>query len=201
MPVVRFFALAIVFFALTSFGQPDLPKSFTDLLSRGDMMFETPDSMVSTPVIPNRPMAYNYALKYPAKNFEVRFAVRPTDEMWKQFKLTENDKKKDNVNYNPDSAYMSAFQTTLLNISATSELPKITDFEKNAVKEEFGADWGGTAFVYPSKLFGQNYKYCMVVCIHKNHAGDAFIFFLSDSKDGFNELVLPAFHALKFNNF
>lgn len=54
--------------------------------------------------------------------------------------------------------------------------------------------------VYPSKEFGKGYSYCMIVCIHKNHAGDAFIFFLSDTKEGFNEMVAPAFHALRFNN-
>jgi hypothetical protein len=38
----------------------------------------------------------------------------------------------------------------------------------------------------------------MVVAIHKDNLADVYIFYLSDTKIGFNELVEPAFHSLKF---
>jgi hypothetical protein len=48
------------------------------------------------------------------------------------------------------------------------------------------------------KEFGQNYKYCMLVALHKSNIGDAYYFYLSDTKDDFNNNMDPAFHSLKF---
>ena len=45
---------------------------------------------------------------------------------------------------------------------------------------------------------GQKYKYCMVVAIHKDNLADAYIFYLSDTKDEFLELMKPAFYSLIF---
>ncbi len=195
-------ASTVVLF-LTSFAPQDLPKTFTDLLSRADMMFEAPKDLVPTPVVFNHAMSYEYALKYPDKNFEIRYAVRPADNLWKEYYAAEKNKKKGDINISPDSMYTAAFQSIIANAS-NGEYPKITEFQKAAVKAEFNADWGGTAFLHPRKEFGQDYKYCMVVAIHKNKAGDAYIFYLSDSENefsdtGFKEHVLPAFYSLLFN--
>jgi len=199
MSFVKIAIVSLIIFLLTSFTPVSLPKAFTDLLSRADMMFEAPDSLLPAKIIENKSMTYEYAIKYPDKNFEVRYAVRPSDHLWKEFELAEKTRKKGDINTNPDSAYLSLFQTVILNCSG-GEFREITAFEKAAVKSEFNADWGGTVFFHPRKEFGQQYKYCMVVALHKSRAGDAFIFYLSDTRDNFNDLVLPAFHSLRFNN-
>jgi hypothetical protein len=186
-------------FALTSFATDSLPKTFTDLLTRTNMVFESPDSVASTPLIYTHAISYEYAIKYPHKNFEVRYDVKPSDNAWKEYELHKKEIKKGDINTNPDSTCLSAFQTIILNVSGT--LPNVTEFDKTSVKQEFNADWGGTVAVVPRKEFAQNYKYCMIVALHKSHKGDAYIFFLSDSPDGFNESVATVFHALKFKAF
>ncbi len=163
------------------------------------MVFESPDSLISTPIIFTHAMSYEYAIKYPGKNFEIRYAVRPSDNLWKEYERNIKNIKKCDINTNPDSTFLSAFETVILNVSG--KLPKITEFDKLAVKNEFNADWGGTVAVEPRKEFGQNYKYCMIVALHKSKKGDAYIFYLANSTEGFNQLIDPAFHALRFNNF
>jgi hypothetical protein len=197
----RFNFLVTAAFALflTSFAYEELPKSFTDLLSRADMMFEAPKGLVPAAVVYNRAMSYEYALKYADKNFEVRYAVRPADKLWRDYELAEKNKKKGDTIVHPDSTYLSAFQTIIANAS-NGEFPKVTEFQKASVKAEFHADWGGTVVIQPRKEFGQSYKYCMIVALHKSKAGDAYIFYLSDTKEGFNDLVAPAFHSLMFNS-
>ena len=160
------------------------------------MVFESPDSLASTPVVFTRALRYDYAIKYPHKNFEVRYMVKPSDNAWKEYDLHKKDIKKGDINTNPDSIYLSAFQTIILNVSGG--LPAIKEFDKNSVKQEFNADWGGTVALIPRKDFGQNYNYCMIVALHKSHLGEAYIFYLADSAEGFNESVAPVFHALKF---
>ena len=161
-------------------------------------MFEAPKTLVPTAIIYNHAMSYEYALKYPDKNFEIRYAVRPSDNLWKEYMAAQKSKAKSAVNINPDSTYQSAFQTIIANAS-NGEFPKITEFQKEAVKREFNADWGGTVIIHPRKEFGQDYKYCMIIALHRSHAGDAYIFFLADKQEGFNDLVAPAFHSLLFN--
>jgi len=198
MHKLKYVIAVVILISLASFTPEDLPKSFTDLLSRADMMFEAPKTLVSTPVVFNKAMAYEYALKYPDKNFEIRYAVRPSDNLWREYEHAEKNKKPGSVNVNPDSMYLAAFQSVITN-TTNNEYPKITEFQKEAVKAEFNADWGGTVVIHPRKEFGQDYKFCMIVAIHKSHAGDAYIFYLSDTDDGFNDRVAPAFHSLLFN--
>lgn len=195
----KFLLIPTCFILLASFAANTLPKTFTDLLSRADMLFESPDSVVSAPIIYSHAMSYEYAIKYPGKNFEVRYAVRPSDNLWSEYEAHSKNLKKGDVNTNPDSTYMAAFQTIILNVSGG--LPNITEFDKASVKSEFNADWGGTVAVQPRKEFGQNYKYCMIIALHKNKKGDAYVFFLSDSTEGFNQKVAPVLHSLMFNNF
>lgn len=194
----RFWLAVACIIVFSSFASPGLPKTFTDLLSRADMVFDSPDTLISTPVIYNRASGYEYAIKYPDKNFEIRYAVRPTDNLWREYEQNIKNIKKGDINTNPDSTFLSAFQTIILNVSG--KLPDITEFDRAAVKNEFNADWGGTVVVEPRKEFGQNYKYCMIVALHKSRKGDAYIFFLSDSTDGFNGMVVKAFHALRFKS-
>lgn len=187
----------LLFFVLTSFTSDNLPKTFTDLLERANLTFQKPEGLLECKTIENGQMNYEYAVKHPEKNFEVRYAIRPLDNSIREFEESEKNKQKGDVNIHPNNLYSSLFQLTILNISG-GKLPKITVFNKEAVKEEFNADWGATTFVEVGKEFGQDYKYCMIVAIHKDNFADAYFFFLSDSRDGFDDLMSNAFHSLKF---
>lgn len=79
------------------------------------------------------------------------------------------------------------------------------DFPPEAVKQEFGADWGSTTIIeIQNDSFGTSYKYCMMTTLHKNDIADAYIFYLSDTKENLMTLLTEyvaktgAFYALKF---
>jgi hypothetical protein len=182
---------------MTSFTSERIPKTFTDLLERANMTFQKPAELEETKIIENRQMNYEYAIKYPKKKFEVRYAIRPLDNLIREYEEKEKNKNPGDINIHPNQLYSSLLQVTTLNISG-GQLPEIIEFEKEAVKQEFNADWGATTFVEVGKEFGQDYKYCMIVAIHKDNVADAYYFYLSDTKDGFDELMMPPFHSLKF---
>lgn len=187
---------AIVLVGLTSF-QERLPKIFVKLLERGKIAFIRPDSLVETPIVENDQMNYEYALKFPEKNFEVRYAIRPLDIIIKDYQSSVKKKKDGDIILHPNKYYSASFQATLLNISG-GQLPEIATFDSGAVKEEFNADWGATTFVEVDGEFGQSYKYCIVVALHKDDRADAYIFFLSDTKIDFEKNMENAFHSLRF---
>lgn len=149
--------------------------TFEYLLKQNNMMFDVPKGYKEVKPVPNGQMNYEKAYKHPSLKFEVRYAIRRTDfEYPKQI-----------------------FEMTVLNISGGT-LPSYTSFEATAVKEEFGADGGATVMVEVGKEFGQDYKYCLFVYIHKKGIGDGYIFYLADDKETIGDLINPIFHALKF---
>ena len=197
MKLIKTFGTGILLLVLTSFSSPDLPKTFTDLLDRANLIFQKTEGLEATKIIENRQMTYEYAMKYPKKNFEVRYAIRPLDNLLRDYEEKEKNKKSGDINTHPNGLYSSSLQAITLNISG-GQLPEIAVFDEQAVKQEFNADWGATTFVEVSKEFGQQYQYCMIVAIHKDNIADAYFFYLSNSKDGFEELMFPAFHSLRF---
>lgn len=161
------------------------------------MVFEMPKGFVETDIIANRQMNYDYAIKHMTKQLEVRFALRPLNNLIRSYTELEKNKKPGDFNIHPNRLYQTSLQTTILNIS-DGRTANFRQFPSQAVKAEFNADWGATAFIEVSKEFGQNYKYCMVVALHKDNLADAYYFYLSDKQETINELIGPVFHCLKF---
>jgi len=197
MTRIRFVLFGLLFLGLTSFQEKKLPRTFSKLLDRGKMTFTKPDGLTEVPTIENEQMNYEYALKYTDKNFEVRYAIRPLDIIMKEYQESIKNKKEGESILHPNKYCSPSLQATVLNISG-GQLPNISQFDNEAVKNEFNADWGATTFVAVGEEFGQSYKYCVVVAIHKDDIGDAYIFFLSDTKVDFDKNMQTAFHSLRF---
>ncbi|MGB4849830.1 MAG: hypothetical protein WBP41_18030 [Saprospiraceae bacterium] len=154
-----------------------LPHLFEALLKLNNMTFNAPRGYIELKPINNGQMEYEAAYKNPSEKFEVRYAIR-------------------NHDYNYPK---QIFEMTVLNISG-GFLPTYTTFTLRSVKKEFGASEGATVVVEPVKEFGSDYKYCLLVYIHKKDVGDGYIFYLADNIEIINRLMEPIFHALRFKN-
>jgi hypothetical protein len=70
----------LLFLILTSFkSNNSLPETFNELLKRSGLVFDSPLGLIPVKIIENRQMNYEYALKYPNKNFEIRYAIMTLD--------------------------------------------------------------------------------------------------------------------------
>lgn len=185
---------------LTAFVYKGIPKDFKTVLKRAHMTFEMPEGMVETKVIDNNQVGYDYALKYPDKRFEVRYAIMPLDSLVMEYEKSKKDTNEQVIE--PNNLFDKMLLVTAMNASmgASGGMPQIKEFDSAAVKNEFNADRGGVVLVYVGKEFGQDYKYCLIVGIHKDNIADAFYFYLSDTTAGVDELMKPAFHSLKFKD-
>jgi hypothetical protein len=160
------------------------------------MTFTRPLKLVDSKIVKNGDMNYEYALKYKDKAFEVRYAIRPI-----RYTKYSSDKEKQEIEgQRPfrNSSYKAILNTVIQNITGGTDY-KVQEFDSSAVKKEFNADWGATAFVELNSAFGKGYKYCMIVMIHKKDLADAFYFYMSNSKEKFSVNMEPLFHTLKFN--
>lgn len=189
------FIVGIITFISYSFSVK--ADQFNELLTRGDLIFIQPENFTSVEIVDQKNMQYEYALKHTTKNFEVRYAIRPLDELIKTYEKKEKNKKEGDINIHPNTLYKTLLQSTTMNISG-GYLPEMVVFDSLAVRQEFNADWGATTYVEVGNAFGANYKYCITVAIHKNNVADAYLFFLSDNTENFDDIMLTAFHSLKF---
>ncbi len=188
------FVFLLVILNFNSFGQNF--KEFKSLLGNCGMNVNIPAGFREAKIVENDDMNYEYAIKYPDKDFELRYAIRPI-----RYKEYANDTvKRELEGQSPfrNSSYGTILHTIVLNITGGVDY-EIQAFDKNAVKKEFNADWGATTFVVLKSDFGKGYKYCMIVTIHKDDVADAYYFYLSNTKENFSENEDPLFHTLRFD--
>ena len=190
-----FLSISIVLVILYTYTLGQDFQEFQSLLDECGMTIDIPDGFIESAIIENYDMNYEYALTYPDKEYELRYAIRPI-----RYKEYANDEVRDEMeSLRPfrNSQYGIIFQTIVLNITGGVDY-KIQVFNNNSVKEEFNADWGATTFVDLDSDFGKGFKYCMIVAIHKKDIADAYYFYLANSKDNFMDYAKPLFHSLKF---
>lgn len=194
-------SLAIGFFllVLTSFTTEKTTSTFQEKLLKAKMNFEMPKDFKEVPIISNMQMNYDFAIKHVEKDFEVRFALRPLDDMLKTYLEKEKNKQAGEINMSPNKLYQGSFVAIAFNISGGKMLKGSSAFPPEAIKAEFNADWGAMTMVEAGKEFGQDYKYCVMVAIHKNDVADAYYFYLANDQQTIKEQMQPVFHSLKFN--
>lgn len=187
----------VVFLLIFNTLQGQNINEFKSILKNCGMIVTIPPGFKEPAITENDDMNYEYALKYPNKDFEIRYAIRPIT-----YKQYTNDEVKSELEEQKDfrnAQYEIIFKTVILNLTGGVEY-KYTVFNPEAVKAEFNADWGATTFLdlNPNGQFGKGYKYCMIVTIHKKDKADGYYFYLSNTKENFMDNVNPLFHSLKF---
>lgn len=196
MNIIRRYSICVILVIFTSFTQDNLPRPFAALLERSKMTYVKPKGFDPVKVVNNNLMGYEYAIKYQDRDFEERIALRPLDDLLKDYHAKAKSKKNDGLGTDPNTIYLPTFQAALMSISG-GKMPAITIFRKDEAKIEFNADWGASAFLEVDKEFGHDYQYCFVVALHKDDAADAFCFYLCNTKY-FSEMMQPAYYALRF---
>jgi hypothetical protein len=171
-------------------------NQFNNLLIQCDMSLTIPDGFIECPVIPNKDMEYEYALKYPDVPFEIRYTIRPIS-----YKFYPNDSVKavmESQKQYRNTAYLILLKSIIMNLSGGMGV-QITEFDPATVRQEFHADWGATAFLQLNSDFGKEYDYCMIVAIHKKDVADAYYFYLSTFRENFRSYAHPFFYSLVFD--
>lgn len=180
-----------------SFSSDNLPKDVSVLLAEAQMTLDIPDGYTPVKPVENRQMNYEYAIINKDRTFEVRYAIRPLDRMIADYNEREKNKKAGDINIHPNKLYTALTEATILNTSG-GNMREPAVFDSAAVKSEFNADWGATTMYEVGEEFGQKYKYCMIVALHKDNAADAYYFYLAYDKNVITQNMDAAFHSLKF---
>jgi hypothetical protein len=185
-------------------GVEDTPQKFRDkafgefqsMLWKTGMQFNQPDGFSSVPVIENDEMYYMHSIKSDTHKLEIRYHIVPLESPTANFNEIKTVNRSGG-DYN--DMYAMNMVATASNISAGG-LGKVSPFPEDAVKSEFGADWGATLSVpLRGTSFGKDYKICMITTIHKNNCADAFICYLYNDMNEVGDLIMDNFYSLTFS--
>lgn len=195
--------IAIAFFGIIHVAKSQDTKpaeSFEKIISHNNLMLDQPEGFVKTEPIKNSAMLYEYAVIDTSKHIEIRYAIRSLTERAKEYKKWLETKKEGEIRINPNTMLSATLMAIAMNIAGGSnKLPSIQQFPDPAVKKDFNADAGFFTIVTPTKNFGKDYKFCMVVAIHKEDIADAYTFILTDEMENLKKYITPTiFNALRF---
>ena len=159
------------------------------------LKFIMPPNFKETSVKENKDLWYSFAIKDKNADFEVRYSVwslQPTVEQFNKCKLDTNC-----FMLSPNVLYKGRIQSNVLNMTGGQDI-EVGTFPPQAVKEEFNADNGGSAFFQFNCDFGKGYKFGQMVYLHKDNVADVIITYMSNDKSTHSDLMDKSFHALTF---
>lgn len=196
MKTLCLFILALCLALGSVFAQPG--ARFVNGLTRAKMAFSKPDGYTKTTPIDNPHMTYGHAVKNDTAAFEVRYAIRPIDEVIRLYEEGLRDSTKKIVNPNTVSFYATSAVAVAYNIS--TEIIGSGSLDDEKLKHTWNADKGMLMWLKPRKEFGQDYSLCCMLCIYKEGKGNAYMFFTGNDADDI--LLLSSrtevFTSLKF---
>src|ERR1035437_1473882 len=195
MKQLKFVTLTLLILLISNAGYSQSLTAFEARVKECGMSINIPSVFVESPVIANKNMDYDYAVKYPEKDFVLRYAIRPI--LYKSYTSDSLKKAMESKVQIRNASYETNMKAVLYDISGGYDY-EFKAFEKSAAQDEFNADWGAITLVELRSDFGKGYRFCMVVALHKDNVGDAYLFFLANKQDAFPTGMRPLFHSLRF---
>lgn len=191
--------IALLFVSVYTYAQSKTVHtnaSFSQLLNKSGMTFKEPKGSVKAAIVKNKATTYQYAVKYPERNLEIRYLITPsTGNVTKPAAGPKNNKPAAPIN-DPFDTFCMELATKVGGGAKNPEI-QIGGFEPAQAKKEFGAD-KATFWMIPIKnnLFGTEYKFCNMVVMHKENGANAFVFYLANSLQD----IMTAFKEIGPNN-
>ncbi len=170
---------------------PELAEFNRQLESNG-LIFVIPADFIPWEIDKNKceDVNYYYAIKHKSKKLEIRYSAYP---------FIKAVKEPNHVELGSDGTYKMFTLTVLLNIAGDEKnLLGSAEFDRDAVKDEFNADWGSSYLVKPESNFGKGYKLAMIIALYKNGSGHGYSTFLFDDYKEVQPEIMAAFHSMKF---
>lgn len=164
-------------------------REFLGWAGKMSITFETPAGFTETPVRENMDQAYHYAVVSADKRTEMRFTLRPYDQM--------------PANMRNRGMGFLFFMTGIDNVVRLGDAGKFSDGGPLPATH-YNADAANLIVVrwfkpdIAADAFGDGYAICLAIFMHRENVGDAYTFVLSKDKDALERTTEEQMHAMRF---
>jgi hypothetical protein len=174
-----------------------LPAEFEQLLQETGMRFAQPHGFTPVSVVPGG-WVYHHAVQSPSGNLEIRYRIDSLPRL-----ATERAHAQRGMtvlaSVDLNQIYGANAMATLFNLSGGQERP-LSAFPVEAVRAEFGADWGAISdFLLPQESFGGEYRVGVLIALHRDDRADAYVLGLLRTPGVEFDLLQQNFYALTFS--
>ena len=197
--------IILFFFSFSVYSQTVTLEEFQKIADLSGLKFEMPKGYKVTKIIKNPDLDYSFAIINADSTMEVRYSIFPLKTKIKEYNDYKNSSNKANDGMitamsDPNKLYWGLSISTMSNLT-NGKPTEGNDFPKEAVKEEFNADFGTSAMFKLDCEYGKGYGAANLITLHKEDVADVLIVILTNIKNGdkyYSEMLIP-FHALRYN--
>ena len=147
------------------------------IVKRAGMVFNPPSGFTEICKLDLEVFQADYAIKCDNGALEILYAIRPEIDYPEQFDTSD-------------------FLTLITDLSGGQSL-NMEEFPRDAVKREFGAEWGLHAAFAPEPSVYEGVMMCNAVAIHKDGCGTAIILYMIGEVAAM-QVMLSVFERLQF---
>ena len=198
------FTLRLLLFSFSAFSQTVSVEEFKKITDSSGLKFEMPKEYKVTKIIKNRDLDYSFAMINADSTMEVRYSIFTLKSRLKEYNDYQSSTNKTsdgmtNVMSDPNKLYWALTLSTMSNLTNGNPRQGI-DYNKDAVKEEFNADFGTTVMFKLDCEYGKGYAAANLITLHKDNVADVLIVILTNIKNSdkyYSEMLIP-FHSLTY---
>lgn len=195
-------ALAIGLLVVTQTAHADdRVTKFVATAKAHGFVYTLPAGYRPVPVVDNRDMQYDFAIRHPTRRIEVRYALRPQSAARRRdyADYVAGKLPPGSVVIDPNASWQTDLLAVALNVGGGGEPIEPRRFPPAAVSREFGANVGlTTAIQHPQSRFAKGWQQIVLFMIHRDDVGEGYVFVLLDDPNDFPTYGRATFHSLQF---
>ncbi len=158
----------------------------TSVKKKDIIEFTIPLGFVMSEITAESPLKYCRIIKHCSKKLEIRYLA---------YTGTSSG---DDPNFKEQEFREKTMEIARI-ISAEGTDRKFSLFRESDANSEFNADMGVTASLKVNRNYSDNYKYIILVGMHRNGTGHAYMIFLLNNLNDTTDEIQSAFHSMKFS--
>lgn len=171
------------------------PEQFRRYLFSAGLEFTMPEGFIQVPRKENPDLWYAFAVMSPDSAFEIRYSVWPLKQSLSDYE--ECLKDSNCMMVHPNRIFEGRASANVLNMTGGAGAD-VVRFPEDAVKEEFGADAGGSAMFAFDCQFGQGYTFGQAIMLHKDDVADVLVTFMSNDIERHRAYLNDLLYTVRF---
>ena len=168
-----------------------LTTDFDKLAMEAGLVFQKNDEFDEIEPRPTPLYQFQKALRHRTAPFEIRYAIRPLTRILIEYSDPHNAAP------NPAHIYPQVFQAMIGTLSRHGHSPT-RGYLKKIAKKMFNADWAAASLFDTDQALNTEFSSALLLAIHKNKKGDAYILFLFNDAKAAKKLIDRSLDTLKF---